>query len=281
MAHMSNRPRLDRLDALRRRIRAMERRPASDVGAGLATAPPRHASTPATNPTTNPGDLISGAGRAGELHEIAPVAHGDSPSAIGFAAAHASRLANQHAHSHAPIVWAQTRVLRHEFGRLYGPGLANLGLNPQRLLLMDVAKDMDVLWALEEALRSGACAAVIGHLGHASFTATRRLALAAATTQTSCLLLTAPGRAGSTAARTRWRISAAPSAPHTLDTAAPGTPRWRAELVRVKDAQPGAWLMERDDATGVVGLVAGVAARPAAPRPAFKESRAVKRAATG
>jgi len=70
VTRMSNRTRparLDRLDTLRGRIRAMERRPAHHGANGAkAAAPPRHALMSASNP----GDLISGPEHAGELHEI-------------------------------------------------------------------------------------------------------------------------------------------------------------------------------------------------------------------
>ena len=49
-----------------------------------------------------------------------------------------------------------------EHGRLYGHGLNAFGLDPARLILVETAHRKETLWALEEALHSGAPAAVAG-----------------------------------------------------------------------------------------------------------------------
>lgn len=47
----------------------------------------------------------------------------------------------------------------------YAPGLCWHGLNLSRVLMVRVRKPLEVLWAMEEALRSGACAGVIAWSG--------------------------------------------------------------------------------------------------------------------
>ncbi|HKJ62715.1 MAG TPA: hypothetical protein VKA94_12110, partial [Hyphomicrobiales bacterium] len=52
-----------------------------------------------------------------------------------------------------------------ERGQLYGHGLAALGIAAERTVVVTAAKEKELLWALEEALISGAFGAVIGALG--------------------------------------------------------------------------------------------------------------------
>lgn len=62
----------------------------------------------------------------------------------------------------------------------YAPALDRQGLDPSRLLVVRADSAADVLWAAEQALRSGLCAALLAWCGSAQPVALRRLALAAA-----------------------------------------------------------------------------------------------------
>jgi hypothetical protein len=61
----------------------------------------------------------------------------------------------------------------------YAPALVDAGLDPARMLVIRARAGLDLLWAMEQALRSGACAAVLGWTGAADDRALRRLKLAA------------------------------------------------------------------------------------------------------
>jgi len=61
----------------------------------------------------------------------------------------------------------------------YAPALVDAGIDLSRVLLVHDRLNRDHLWALEQALRSGASAAVLGWLEHADTTVLRRLQLAA------------------------------------------------------------------------------------------------------
>mgnify|MGYP003465571481 CR=1 FL=1 len=61
----------------------------------------------------------------------------------------------------------------------YAPALIDAGLDPARMLVIQPCAGLDMLWAMEQALRSGACAAVLGWAGAAGDQALRRLKLAA------------------------------------------------------------------------------------------------------
>ena len=272
------RERMALLDELRRRIAAIERRPArfgaaGNMAEGTADGTADHPAASAWR--FGLADLDEAlksvmAGPAG-LHEIAPAAPGDAAAAAGFALALAVRLLAA-ADGRQGLLWCQQAYDRQERGRLYGPGLAALGLDPAALLLVRARREQDLLWALEEGLRSHSLTAVIGEAAPRGTTPLRRLSLAAAESDTPVLLLPqtaeqAAGQGGSFL--TRWRIAAAPSAlPAQQDKTArdaPGRSRWRLELTRCRGGRPGAWTLEWDHETGCFALAAALADRPAAP----------------
>jgi hypothetical protein len=59
----------------------------------------------------------------------------------------------------------------------YAPGLARFGLAVERLLLVEPRPTVEVLWAMEEGLRSGTCASVIAWFDPASADRLRRSSL--------------------------------------------------------------------------------------------------------
>lgn len=61
----------------------------------------------------------------------------------------------------------------------YAPALAAQGIDPARLLLVHPASGGDALWAVEQALRSGTCGAVLAWPRQADARSLRRLQLAA------------------------------------------------------------------------------------------------------
>ena len=141
------------------------------------------------------------------LHEIV------AADAGGAAAAFAAVLLAGLAGDGGSVVWCRRDPGLHAT-KLYGPGLAVFGLDLHRLLVVRARRDVDVLWAMEEGLRSGAVSAVLGEVAAAPPIALRRLQLAAGTGETTGLLLRpfgAPAAAGS--ATTRWRVAFAPSDP--------------------------------------------------------------------
>jgi len=71
----------------------------------------------------------------------------------------------------------------------YAPALADAGLDPARMLVIRPRAGVDRLWAMEQALRSGACAAVLGWTGEARDPMLRRLKLAAEEGRTPAFLL--------------------------------------------------------------------------------------------
>jgi protein ImuA len=145
----------------------------------------------------------------GRVSEILPARPGDQAAVCGFALSRAIEAA---AAQPGLIVWVMEDFLNHEAGLLYGPGLSHLGVPLHRFILVRAQTARQALWAMEEALKSRACAAVIGELRdarrHFDLASTRRLQLAARAGAGEALLLhDAPLRDLSTAAELRFEVS--------------------------------------------------------------------------
>ena len=181
--------------------------------------------------------------RAG-LHEIA----GDA-AASGFVATLAGALAG----GYGRVLWCMPLMALREAGTLYGPGLAACGLDPARLVVVNPRQTRDALWTMEEALRGGVFAAVIGEAEMSPPIAARRLQLAAEAHATAALLLLPPRVPSASIGMTRWRATSAPGG------------AWHIELARCRNGASGTWLVEWNNATHRFDLVAVSGKRPGAP----------------
>lgn len=199
------------------------------------------------------------------LEETAAAGPGAWAAAAGFAL---TRLAQAAAGDSRPVLLAAPPFWLRERGRPFGPGMIRFGLPQNRWLLVTADKEAALLWAAEEALKSGAVAGVLAAVEAPSLVMTRRLDLCAREGGALGLALRARPPDDLSAARVRWRIASAPSAPNRLDPEAPGAARWRVEAVRRRDGPPASWLMELDDETGRLRVVPGLADHPAVRRPA-------------
>jgi protein ImuA len=199
-----------------------------------------------------PADLPCGA-----LNELV-AAYADRPAAFGFLFALTALGLEARA---GPAVFVAARRALAEFGAPYGHGLAQLGLDVGRLILVETGSDKDALWALEETLRSGAAATVAGAIaGGFDLTSSRRLNLAAAPLRTPLVVLLGAKAAGAGAAATRWRISAAPADRDRFGALAHW--RWQVALERCRNGRPGEWLIEWNHVAHRFRLVEGLADRP-------------------
>ena len=168
-----------------------------------------------------------------------------------------------------PILWALPIVAMHETGTPYSHGLRALGLDANRLIIVTPRKAQDVLWVLEEALRSGCLSMVLGEVAAVGTTASRRLSLAAAEAHCPCLLVSSPGHAPAVAVATRWRVAPQLGGDDPFDAAAPGARRFSVRLERCR-SQPVVsdsvdFAVEWSDATRCFRMVAAVSARAPAP----------------
>lgn len=198
----------------------------------------------------------------GVLNEItAGYAH--RPAAFGFTFA---MMALGRKRRSGPVILVMSRRALRDFGHPYGHGLSQFGLDVGDLILVEADKDIDALWAIEEALRAcGSVALVAGAIASSiDLTAARRLNLAAASTGTPLVVLRT-GAADCGPAATRWRIETAPAArdPH----GGFGRWRWRAHLERCRNGRPGHWIIEWCHGAHRFYLVEGLADRAPAAQP--------------
>jgi protein ImuA len=186
-------------------------------------------------------DAALGGGLAfGTLHDISAGAPAEMGAAAGFAAALAAQGAARATRSR-PVLWIQQEIASFEAGGLYGPGFAAFGLPMGRFVVLRVMRARDVLWAMEEALASGALAAVVAELAkdEADLTATRRLSLAAAEADTLALLLNHQVSPDASAAATRWRVGAHPGSRDAFGGL--GLTAFTLSLVKNRQGPTGLW----------------------------------------
>jgi protein ImuA len=178
--------------------------------------------------------LLGGGLPAAALHEFYAAREGDEVAAAGLALLLALRCGRP-----GPLLWLrEDRVLRR--GRPYGLGVAALGADPTRLLLVQAPDTLALLRAGAEAVACTAMAAVIiepaGRTDAIDLTATRRLGLAAARSGVLTLLLRT-GTPVPSAAHSRWQVAAAPS--QQLEARAPGLPAFDLSLIRHRGGVAG------------------------------------------
>lgn len=129
-------------------------------------------------------------------------------------------------------------------GNLFPGALKAFGIEPDRVIFIHLTKDKEVLWVMEEALKCKGLSAVIGELQEVDFKQSRRLQLAVEQSHvTGFILRNHSDKMGSTACAARWNVKPLPSEP-VDNLPGLGFPRWKVELLRVRNGQPGNWIVE-------------------------------------
>ncbi len=147
-----------------------------------------------------------------------------------------------------PVLWIRQSW---RGSHLHADGIAPL-FNPGRLLMVDAARDDDLLWVMEEALRTGAAPLIVADIARPlPLTPVRRLHLAAETgaekaTEPPLALLLVPGEGGSQGVETRWRMVPAPG------WAADGPASWVLSRLRSRLDPLRDWRLTRDKKQMVV-----------------------------
>lgn len=162
------------------------------------------------------------------MHEATHERVEDFPAACGFALMLASRAAGD-----SRILIVSTDRRDRQEGQLYGPGLVDLGLNPDRIVSVHAPDELAALRAAADILSVFGVGAVIIDAGEAKkleLTASRRLLLAAERSGVTAIVLRSGQSRFASAASTRWGVAAAPSVPLTAN--APGQTALRLSLLR-------------------------------------------------
>jgi protein ImuA len=233
--------------------------------------------------------LPDGGLACGALHEVMPRSEGCIAAAFGFIAAILARICSPppYGRAQARPGWGREQQARlprtppllivmpshalrpyRPYGRLHGHGLNALGFDPARLILVETARRQETLWAMEEAVRSAAPAAVVGVIDTLDLKMSQRLHLAATDAGLPLFLLrpappTLPspasgeGWGGGSAAATRWRVGTAKAARDRFGLVT--QPRWHLQLERCRNGRPGEWVVEYDHVAHRFSLAAALA----------------------
>lgn len=126
---------------------------------------------------------------------------------------------------------------------IFPPALKSFGIEADKIIFIDVQKEKEILWVMEEALKCEGLATVIAETAEISFTASRRLQLAVEQSRVTGFVIRRNPRNLATACVTRWRVSPVPAA---AEDGLPGVgfPRWNVELLKVRNGTPGTWQLE-------------------------------------
>lgn len=168
------------------------------------------------------------------IHEFITVVPEHSAASDGFIAGLLAVLME----NGAACVWTSTSR------RLFPASLCLFNVEPERIIFMDVQTEKEVLWITEEALKCEGLAAVVAEVNNLSLIESRRLQLAVESSGvTGFILRKDENKTASTVATARWRISPLPS---QNEDGMPGLgfPRWRVELLKVRNGNPGNFVLE-------------------------------------
>jgi len=130
---------------------------------------------------------------------------------------------------------------------LFPPGLAVYGVEADRVVFVEVRKEKEALWVLEEALKCEGLAAVVGEVREVGWVVSRRFQLAVEQSRVAGFLLRdRPKGRQPIAAVARWQITPLPAGKNP-GMPGVGFPRWRVELLRIRSGHTGKWELEWRD----------------------------------
>jgi protein ImuA len=189
-------------------------------------------------------ELLKGGLRHGALHEVYAGDASQGASATGFASGFASRLG-----ADKKLFWITTDFAILEYGRLNAKGLIELGIDPNRVILLRLAKGEDALRAASDILSTEAVGALVMEFPRAfkalDFTASRRLSLASAKQDIPTVVLRLGIKPQSSAAETRWLVFGESSDPPDPESDW-GAPHYKVQLLRNRRGDVGDWTMGWD-----------------------------------
>jgi protein ImuA len=130
---------------------------------------------------------------------------------------------------------------------LFPPALKTFGIAPDQVIFINLKKENDILWTMEEALKCASISAVIGEMTELSFTHTRRFQLAVEKSKTTGFILrNNPRILTPNSCVARWKIKPLPS---ISEDGLPGIgyPTWEVDLQKIRNGKPQSWSVEWRD----------------------------------
>jgi protein ImuA len=170
----------------------------------------------------------------GAIHELISLSSEEASSTNGFISVILGKLMQEKGY----CMWVSNNR------KIYPLALKTFGIDPERILFVDIYKNKDALWTIEEALKCDSLTAVVGEINELSFNDSRRLQLAVEQSKvTGFIHRQKPRTIGAVACVSRWKISPVSSS-LTGNMPGVGFPRWNAELLKVRNGKPGKWLIQ-------------------------------------
>jgi len=176
----------------------------------------------------------SGSFPVGAVHEFLSEGLAHAAATSAFISAILGRLMQEDGY----CLWVGNRR------SLFPHGLQAFGVVADRIIFIDVAREKEALWVMEEALKCSSLAAVVGELSNLSFKESRRLQLAVEQSRvTGFIHRYDPRSEQAVACVSRWKIR---SLPGIVQDNMPGlaNPRWEVQLLRIRNGYPGSWQLE-------------------------------------
>ena len=170
----------------------------------------------------------------GAIHEFISTGVEDAAATDGFVSGILASLM----HNSGACIWISSSKT------IFPPALKSFGIAPEKIIFINLKKEKEILWAMEEALKCHSLSAVVGDTKELSFTNSRRLQLAVEQSRvTGFILRNNPRNLNTNACVTRWKITPLPSE-SADDMPGVGFPRWNVELLKVRNGKPGRWQIE-------------------------------------
>ena len=190
---------------------------------------------------------LGGGFARGRMHELFAGEVDDAGGVAGFGAMLALRAQAETPGS--AVLWLRTDDAERRSGRFHGPGFAELGGDPDTVLLATAPDPVTLLRCAADAARCAGLGAVVvegwGRFPALDLTASRRLTLAAEKSGATVLMLRIVAGPGPGAAETRWAVRSAASS--ALEANAPGPAVLDIELLRRRAGPSGMrWHVEWD-----------------------------------
>ncbi|MBC7938033.1 MAG: Error-prone repair protein ImuA [Rhizobacter sp.] len=170
----------------------------------------------------------------GAIHEFISQRAEDAAATGGFISALVAALMNNKGIS----IWISSSR------NIFPPALQSFGIEPSSVIFIDLKKEKEIAWVMEEALKHEGISAVIAEMQDLSFTASRRLQLAVEKSRvTGFIHRRNPKSLTANTCVSRWKISSLPS---VTEYGLPGVgfPAWNVELQKIRNGRPGVWQVE-------------------------------------
>jgi protein ImuA len=190
---------------------------------------------------------LEGGLACGGLHEVRSPLARDIGAATGFTLGLTARAMQAERGLRGGIVWVTDPATRVDGGGLFPAGLAQYGLDPSSMTMVEPGDLQGAMWAADEASGCNGLAALIfqikGNPARFDITATRRLMLRARTSGVLALILRQSGEEEATAAATRWRVNTEMSGADDMFERGVGAMRLSLTLERNRAGRTGQWLL--------------------------------------